>query len=511
MDINRAVFAKRGGPGAVSGLMSIALLSITSPTNPLGMLRICVLGIHFFAFFIWGLFQSERVSIDDDTPSRMSPGEEVVVTATIDKSDVSGFAKYQISMGEGLRVEAIETAGASFTFSDGKAKFIWMSLPGDAQFDIRYRLIANENASGVVDVNSRFSYIFENRRYNYDAPSKQIGIGDAVVDTAPSQPADTSDTSLPDTEERESISVAAGRTLHAEEVNQWRVEVRLDKSALEGFAKVEETIPVGYTAIDLKSSSAVFTSDGRTVKYVWYDIPQREEVTVVYKLLPVIAMDGDHPEITGSFSYLDKEETVTIPIEDEGFVEMAEPDPIAKDTTGAEVSDIAAVDEATDETEESPEEQVPPMEEPVAEPIVEDTAEEAAPADEDSQDDATAATEREETSTEKAYTDANIVDVPPPQEGIFYRVQIAAGKNNLKPPVFAKLYRFEEGYNLEHIGSWFKYTTGHHQVYKQARNDRERITAKYEKFQGPFVTAYNDGERITVQEALMITEQKWVP
>src|SRR5690606_14671450 len=106
-------------------------------------------------------------------------------------------------------------------------------------------------------------------------------------------------------------------------------------------------------------------------------------------------------------------------------------------------------------------------------------------------------------------TDANIVNVPEPETGVYYRVQIAAGKNNLKSDVFTKLYGFSEGYKLENEDGLYKYTTGYHQVYKSARDGRERITAKYEKFKGPFVTAYNDGERITVQEALMITSQKW--
>ena len=54
-----------------------------------------------------------------------------------------------------------------------------------------------------------------------------------------------------------------------------------------------------------------------------------------------------------------------------------------------------------------------------------------------------------------------------------------------------------------------KYTTGDFLAYKQARDGREEIKSNY-TFPGPFVVAYNNGERITVQEALMISNQKWV-
>ena len=472
------------------------------------MFKVFVLGIHIFSLFLWGIIQPQRVTITDDVPDRMAPGEEVVVTVTIDKSDVSGFAKYQVSLSDELVAEPVQTAGASFTFHDGEAKFIWMTLPGDKEFKLTYRLLAKENASGKAEVTSRFSYIHENKRYNYDAPNSIIQIGDETADKTPVEPPQGTATA----------AVTANRHLTPEDVNQWKVVVEIDKSALDGFAKVEETIPAGYTAIDLKSSSAVFTSDGQTVKYVWYDIPQRETVTVIYKLLPVIALDGEKPEITGAFSYLKGDETQSIPITEEGFADLAEETTAAKDTSGAEVSDVAALtgrEEAEPEVEKTtaqeaettePETRVEHVEPPKTE--TEATAQKEKPVDKKTDE---APAKEEESVTKKAYTDANIVDVPAPEKGVFYRVQIAAGKNNLKHDVFVKLYVFDEGFKLESIGGWFKYTTGHHTVYKQARNDRVRITGKYDKFKGPFVTAYNDGERITVQEALMITEQKWIP
>ncbi len=456
------------------------------------MYKIFVIGIQVFSLFLMHWFQPERVSVESDAPQHMAPGEEAIVTVTIDKTNIKGFAKFQLEFSDGLVAESEETAGASFTFHDGIAKFIWLSLPGDDIFTLQYRLVADEDFQGWGSIKGTFSYIHENQRYNHEAPEVIIQVGEAGERPT----ADASDGNG-------KFTPVATRTLTAENANQWKVVVEIDKADMGGFAKVEENIPAGFTAVDMKSSSAVFTSDGNTVKYVWYDIPRRDKVTVIYKLLPVIAMDGGEPEINGDFAYLDEDITRMVMINDKGYVPPAEPEE-PRDTSGADVMDVIALNDTDEDDAEEEEKEEAPAPEPITESSdIDETATAEVPV--------TAQPKTEPTTTEKAYVDANIVDVPAPEKGIFYRVQIAAGKNNLSNDTFAKLYDFQEGFKLETLGGLFKYTTGHHTVYKQARNDRERITGKYDKFKGPFVTAYNDGERITVQEALLISQQNWVP
>jgi hypothetical protein len=92
---------------------------------------------------------------------------------------------------------------------------------------------------------------------------------------------------------------------------------------------------------------------------------------------------------------------------------------------------------------------------------------------------------------------------------IDYKVQIAAGHKNLKniKTYFSRL-QLNENVNIEMHQGWIKYTVGEYDLYKSARDHRVDIWNKT-KIDDAFVTAYNNGQRVTVQEALMIANQKW--
>lgn len=486
------------------------------------MIKSMLIVLNILGLLLVGFIQKSDLKITQNLPISLNPGEEAVVTVNIDKSDVSGFAKFQVSLAPGLTAEMVDNAGASFTFNDQKAKFIWMALPSAKNFTLKYRIIADKDAIGNLSVDARFSYIYQNQRKNFDSPQATIAVGDAN-----SIAAERIKSSIEEKASNATADISVKRTVNSVGINQWKVNIIVDKSGLQGFGKIEETIPEGYTVIDLKSSSAVFSVNDKTIKYIWYDIPENENVVVTYKMLPVIAMNGIIPKITGDFSYLKNEETVTIPIKGGvGEPEIESEEILAEtiDTTAAEVvtQESEAIQHAAKNTElaENKPKEVVVTELPkttatgsaskAPKPSSKENANELAEAKPK-----TTVPQKKElpeealTASAKSRTDGNIVDVPEPETGVFYRVQIAAGKNNLKQPLFAKLYRFDEKFNLENQNGLFKYTTGHFQVYKAARDGRERITAKYDKFKGPFVTAYNSGERITVQEALMITSQKW--
>lgn len=475
------------------------------------MMKSLFISIQFIGILLLALSQKHDIKVTHDAPLSLKPGEEAVVSITLDKSDVLGFAKFQITLDQGLTAEVVEAAGASFTFNNQAAKFIWMSLPSARKINMSIRIKADPGAVGSLEMSQRFSYIYNNERKNHDAPPHAIMVGEGQAIAALEVKK-----SMAEKARNLNATVYSKRTVTAAGINQWRVDVEVEKEMLTGFAKIEERIPHGYTVIDLKSSGAIFSIDELDVKYIWYDFPESDKVTVSYKMLPVIAMEANKPEISGNFSFLKDEQTVVIPIGESHKSDrdvdaaVAETKEELAEELAEEVGEEPAAIEEKPKAAAAPVAEVAEVQKPKPEPAAAPKTQEATKPQPKPQT-KTPSPEKPKTTTEKAYTDANIVDVPQPETGVFYRVQIAAGKNNLQNETFKKIYGFNEGYKLENHGSWIKYTTGHHQVYTQARHDRERIKESYSKFQGPFVTAYNDGERITVQEALMITSQKWIP
>ncbi|MDP4953805.1 MAG: hypothetical protein NWQ53_09190, partial [Flavobacteriales bacterium] len=96
-----------------------------------------ILGFTLLFFVV-----ADGVIIEDNTPSSMTPGSSANITITINKGTVEDFAKLEIELPEGMSATPIQTNGASFSFKDQKAKFIWMALPSDQEFNVSYKLTA---------------------------------------------------------------------------------------------------------------------------------------------------------------------------------------------------------------------------------------------------------------------------------------------------------------------------------------------------------------------------------
>lgn len=89
-----------------------------------------------------------------------------------------------------------------------------------------------------------------------------------------------------------------------------------------------------------------------------------------------------------------------------------------------------------------------------------------------------------------------------------YKIQIAASHKMVNTKRYFKKYRIDDKVSVDLHDGWHKYMIKQFFEYKEAKEYRDKIW-KVTPVDDAFVTAYNNNQRITVQEALMITNQKW--
>lgn len=489
------------------------------------MLTKSILLINLLGMLVFGTLLPGELHVTQNTPAIMTAGEEVKVTVTVEKGDLTGFAKLQIDLPDGLSATSIETKGASFTFSEGKAKFIWMSLPASPKFMVSYTLKADPTASGSYPINGKLSYIEDNERKTHDMSTSIVQVtGGAAAQappaTAPSsaEPAAATSTeataqTLPATTpvndasndvvsaagaapisatvpalpppgprmiapQQGAGSVGCTRTITPITETEMVVEVTISKGSLRGFGKLQETIPAGFTALEKTSDEAIFTSQGTIVKFVWLNLPAKSELKVTYKLRGNGQPEGDYL-VNGEFGYLLNDETQKAVVGSTGF--KVGPQAMAQQQTTEPAETTAMAEPVKSE---------PVVSEPVkTEPIATEPK-------------ATAQAEPKPKTTSR---------IPTPETGVTYKVQIMAAHKEVGPEYFAEVHRYMGAFGIERHEGWIKYVAGRYSAYKEARDQRQAYVSAGHNFPGPFVTAYNNGDRITVQEALMISQQRWVP
>lgn len=462
------------------------------------------------------------IRLSQNVPATMTPGTEVRVTVTVEKGDLTGFAKLQIDLPPGMTATAIETKGASFTFADGKAKFIWMALPASPTFKVTYTLGADATMSGVQHINGRLSYIEDNERKTHDMSTSVVDLGapgavpvaateivpeeqvnNDMVSAAGGAPAGTVAMAVIDQASGVAPMQGAGgvggtRTITPVTEKEMLVEVVVKKGDIRGFGKLQETIPQGFTALEKTSSEAIFTAQDRIVKFVWLNLPAASEIKIVYKLRANEKPEGEY-SIDGEFGYLLNDETQKAVLGTSKFfigpkalevlAQMQQANDPAKQ---AATSDPVAV--VTPPVKETPA--------PVKEQPVERTA---APVKE-----APVTTQQGSRSGTSGTSTSSTSRIPAPEKGVTYKVQITAAHREVGRSYFKARHSYSGDFQIERHEGWIKYVTGSYADYSSARDQRVGYVQAGHNFPGPFVTAYNNGQRITVQEALVISKQQWV-
>lgn len=428
------------------------------------MIKQFFLLINIISIFFYQLFFSSDVTVKQTLPSTIAPNGEVTVTFTITKGDVAGFAMLKQTIPLGFIVEPIENKGATFSFKDQIVKYIWMSLPQDNEFTISYKLKNVSQDAGNYSLDGKFSYLADNEKSNIDIPTANFSVSSGEelpqivneTETETKEPTSTSKTKI--------AELSIGRTIDKISENKFKVSIAISKQNVGGFAKLTEIIPNEFSASQDKSQGGVFSFENGEVKLLWLAIPTQDNFTASY-FIETTSASGSK-SISGVFSYLEGEETKKYAINSSSF-NVDFNNEIVENTTTKEKQETSLQEKVTNENSKN----------------------------------------IDNTSKKKEEDKKPITTTPSPETGITYKVQVGAFRENIVVDKFKKKFNLKENINLENHEGWTKLTAGSFNEYKSARDKRNAVRNNVKT---AFVTAYNKGNRITVQEALMVSNQKWL-
>ena len=480
-----------------------------------------ILGI-ISVLMLFGLI-GEPVSLSLNMPDSAQSDSEFLVEVTIKKGDIEGFARFQQKLPDGFKAVARQTANGDFSFVDQKVKIQWMKVPYDKELVVSYAIQVDPGiAAGTYNFGGSFSYILDNAVQVANLENKSVRITtDETAQNLTNQP--TMVIQKGDVQVNLKTVDCIRQKPYLNSDNEVIVNLLINKGNLSGFGKVQEQIPVGYRAESIKSKNSIFTYKNHIVKFLWMNMPNNsgdDNFVVSYKLIPEGEIPDEEFQIIGTFSYAESDRTKTINIaernvdlekgEDEQLLVQANPEPESETTTP--ISSYTPASEPTYTYEPASTEGSTPS---TYTPSPTTTVSEPAYASNETGSQSTSTPSYSDGSQSSAHhvnrpyraSAEDLTDVPSPEQGVAFRVQIAAGHRLVGKNYFKRL-NITDQVQVEIHNGWNKYTVGNFSEYKDARDYRVYVWNNT-PIHDAFVSAYNNGMRITVQEALMITSQKW--
>ena len=459
------------------------------------MIKYLFILVNAFTVFIYSLFGGDNgINLSVNIPKTIIAGQEVPIEIKVTKGSMSGFAKLQLELPEGLSLKELDNKGANYSYSDGIAKWVWASLPSENDIIVKATLVAASSASGAKTIGAKYSFVENNAKQvvemvpfeiTIEAPenanTSQTSTPETTANTnTEAEAATATNTSVSNSNKEPAGNVTVVRTISkGTNDGEYIVNLKVKKGATRGFARYSDDLKSGVIAKAITTDGSSFSVADGKVKFVWVSVLIKDELELSYSLTSTtsIAMT-----LKGEYSYLEDNQSKKY---------LLTPEPL-------EINLAPAVETNT------------------TEPVTTPTVAMVTPTE----------TLALETPTVAVVTPTETVAVITPTEtptntnpvnetvakndgSVNYMVQIGAFTNgNVTASVLKQKFGISETVKSEMQGGFSKFMVGSHREYKGARDQRERIRNN-NGVKSAFVVAYNLSKRITVQEALMISNQKW--
>ncbi len=493
----------------------------------------------------------EKINYDDINCTRTVDflNNNAIISITTNKSNVQSMCKIEEMLPAGYTFQALETAGSTVSTVQNIARFVWVKAPETEKFIVTYKVLPQpgynikdlyiNGAFTVYDDNESKSFVItdEDKRI-----SESTGLASTETETE-SQPIPVEKTKSEGYYTKETASA----NIDTKEQNVSKPETKffantdavntMDQPSAKEISNFQSNldIPAPTVAVAEPISEKPVTAEPKTTKpivtesiatkpVVAESTTTKPTATKPIVTEPIAAQKNQYYEVTKTTETTSTKEIVSTENNPNIIKNL-----LAEKSTAPTLTRIDSEPSAISQTKvEKTTTQVTTTTTvtPTTSPKVATSTASVSPASSTKEianldaksyaakpktvASATITTNKNVTLSNKNNVEQRGVKIPTGNNKVGYKVQVGATHNAIKNTEnFYAKRNINEKVTAEKIDNWFKYTIQDFDTYLNARNQRNKIWEST-PVKGAFVVAYNGKKRITVQEALMLSNQKWV-
>ncbi len=118
-----------------------------------------------------------QVTISTNMPSSLAAGSNTDVEVKINKGSIANFAKYQMDVPVGVNVTEVDSKSGNFTFENNRAKIVWVSVPTDAEFTLKFKVSVTSSAPAEGAVIQKFYFLENGAKKEVEAEAMNVAFG----------------------------------------------------------------------------------------------------------------------------------------------------------------------------------------------------------------------------------------------------------------------------------------------------------------------------------------------
>ncbi len=264
-----------------------------------------------------------QITINANFPSSMAAASTIDADVKINKGTVGNFAKYQLDVPVGYIISAVDAKGGNFTFENQRAKIVWVSVPGDAEFTVKLKVQANSDATSPATFSQKFYYLENNEKKEVDATPSVITIGGSgAVAATPPAPVETKPvTTTPPPTETKPVEPVAATPAPVETKPATPTETKPVEAKPVATTTPAETKPVEPVKTKAAPSSSSASSAGMTFKVqlgAYATQPSKNKFSGAGNVT-IDLINGMYKVTTGNFKTLDEAVKYRDELKSKGF------------------------------------------------------------------------------------------------------------------------------------------------------------------------------------------------